>query len=99
MTHRLYNSRAWRTARANFLAEHPLCAYCQQQGYSTPATVVDHIIPHKGDLERFWDVGNWQPLCAPHHDSSKRRAERRGVNAIGCNASGAPLDPMHAWNK
>lgn len=29
---------------------------------------VDHIIPHKGDPELFWDQDNWQSLCKPHHD-------------------------------
>ena len=32
------------------------------------ATVVDHIIPHKGDQKLFWDTRNWQPLCKPCHD-------------------------------
>lgn len=34
----------------------------------TPATVVDHVIPHKGDKKFFWDENNWQPLCKRHHD-------------------------------
>ena len=33
-----------------------------------PATVVDHIIPHKGDMDIFWDEDNWQPLCKRCHD-------------------------------
>lgn len=32
------------------------------------ATVVDHIIPHKGDYERFWDRSGWQSLCKRCHD-------------------------------
>lgn len=32
------------------------------------ATVVDHIIPHKGDQYLFWDRSNWQPLCKLCHD-------------------------------
>jgi hypothetical protein len=35
----------------------------------TPATVVDHIIPHTGDPELFWDVDNLQGLCDPCHNS------------------------------
>ena len=34
----------------------------------TPATVVDHIIPHRGDKRLFWDEKNWQPLCKDCHD-------------------------------
>ena len=43
----------WRTARARFLRSHPLCAECMKQGNLTPATVVDHIIPHRGDMKLF----------------------------------------------
>ena len=34
----------------------------------TPATVVDHVIPHRGDRKLFWDEQNWQPLCKECHD-------------------------------
>jgi len=42
--------------------------HCQQRGKLTPATVVDHITPHRGDWDLFWDSSNWQPLCKPDHD-------------------------------
>lgn len=29
----------------------------------TPARVVDHITPHRGDVALFWDESNWQALC------------------------------------
>ncbi|WP_456297628.1 HNH endonuclease signature motif containing protein [Kineothrix alysoides] len=32
------------------------------------ATVVDHVIPHRGDPILFWDKRNWQPLCKTCHD-------------------------------
>ena len=57
----------WRKARARFLREHPLCVKCREQGKLTPATVVDHIIPHRGDPVLFWDENNWQPLCRDCH--------------------------------
>ena len=38
------------------------------QNKITPATVVDHIVPHRGDKKLFWDQSNWQPLCKEHHD-------------------------------
>jgi len=62
-----YNSK-WRKARKAFLARNPLCVHCKQEGKSTPATVVDHIEPHKGNQRLFWDKNNWQPLCKTHHD-------------------------------
>ena len=62
-----YDSR-WRKARTDFLHRNPLCVKCMAQGRITPATVVDHIIPHRGDRKLFWDEQNWQPLCKSCHD-------------------------------
>ena len=41
---------------------------CLQQGRYEKATVVDHITPHKGNQQLFWDRNNWQPLCKQCHD-------------------------------
>ena len=65
-------SGAWEKARKAYLERHKFCRYC-----GAAATVVDHIEAHKGDRERFWDRSNWQPLCAPCHNSAKQRAERK----------------------
>lgn len=62
-----YNSR-WQKARLKYLHSHPLCVLCREQGRLTEATVVDHIIPHRGDQKLFWDESNWQALCKPCHD-------------------------------
>ncbi|WP_297505916.1 HNH endonuclease [Ferrovum sp.] len=62
-----YGSR-WQRARAVFLSYHPLCAECNRQDRVTPASVVDHIKPHRGNQESFWDTKNWQSLCKPCHD-------------------------------
>lgn len=62
-----YNAE-WRKARKAFLQKHPLCSECRKVGKLTPATVVDHIIPHRGDRKLFWDENNWQPLCKDCHD-------------------------------
>lgn len=69
-----YNYR-WQQARAQYLRAHPLCCYCEREGLVTPATVVDHIIPHRGDERLFWDESNWAPLCARCHSSTKAREE------------------------
>ena len=63
----------WRKARADFLTMHPHCA---MPGCNGHASVVDHIIPHRGDQSLFWHRANWQPLCAPCHNSIKQRLER-----------------------
>lgn len=62
-----YDSK-WRKARTDYLKKHPLCVECMKEGRYTPATVVDHIKPHKCDKKLFWDKNNWQPLCKRHHD-------------------------------
>ena len=46
-----YDER-WRKARAAFLQKHPLCEICRAEGKLVPATVVDHIIPHRGDKRK-----------------------------------------------
>ena len=60
--------RAWKRIRDSYAASHPLCEECRKDGRLTPATVVDHIIPHRGDQRLFWDEHNWQPLCKSCHD-------------------------------
>ena len=61
-----YGSR-WQKARKRYLEAHPLCVECYRQGQYVKATDVDHIVPHRGDPELFWDEGNWQALCHSHH--------------------------------
>ena len=88
--HYLYNTRAWLDGRAAYLALHPLCVECQKQGVLSAATIVDHIMPHRGDPALFYDQSNWQPLCKRHHDAKtaaedggfgnqRRPGTRRGV--------------------
>jgi 5-methylcytosine-specific restriction protein A len=65
-------SRQWRRVSANFLRTNRWCAMCGK-----PADLVDHIIPHKGNPDLFWDKDkNWQSLCAHCHNSTKQRLER-----------------------
>ena len=71
-----YDGR-WRRVRKRYLARHPLCVFCRQAGRITPATVVDHIKPHKGDRVLFWDESNWQALCKPCHDAKTAREDGR----------------------
>lgn len=49
-----YDTR-WQKARRTYLMHHPLCVECMKDNVIEPATVVDHIIPHKGDMVLFWD--------------------------------------------
>ena len=43
--------------------------------------MVDHIIPHKGNLELFWDEDNLQALCKPCHDRKTAKEGRWGKKA------------------
>lgn len=69
-----YGSK-WQKARDLHLKEHPLCVHCQADGYVVAATVVDHIIPHKGDQKLFWRRSNWQSLCKTHHDQKTAKED------------------------
>jgi len=62
-----YGSK-WQKARQAFLFKHPLCRICEEKGIIQSANVVDHIIPHKGDMKLFWSRSNWQPLCTTCHN-------------------------------
>lgn len=67
---------SWRRARKRYLKAHPLCVRCQKQGKLVKATVVDHIVPHRGDEKLFRDVFNWQALCKNCHDRKTMTEDR-----------------------
>ena len=67
--------KRWQKARKLFLEAHPLCVKCLQEGIYMKATDVDHIIPHRGDPDLFWDQTNWQPLCHSHHSRKTRNED------------------------
>lgn len=49
---------------------------CAARGVAVPyASVVDHTVPHRGDMALFWDKTKWQSLCAHHHSAEKQRQE------------------------
>lgn len=62
-----YGSK-WRRVSKSYLEAHPLCEECRKRGIYTKATVVDHIVPHRGDQKLFWDQSNYQALCKKCHD-------------------------------
>jgi 5-methylcytosine-specific restriction endonuclease McrA len=70
---------AWQKASKAYLREHPLCVMCARLRRVTAATLVDHIEPHRGDMELFWNRRNWQSLCTTCHSSVKKREEAGGV--------------------
>ena len=93
---RLYDNMRWRKVRQMVLNDEPLCRMCLSINRTSPATVADHIKPHKNDINLFYDRDNLQSLCAPCHDSAKKMQERHGYSQ-GCDSRGYPLDADHPW--
>ena len=63
---------------AAFLRAHPLCqcpACDDGRKQVTVATVVDHIIPHRGDKTLFKDRTNWQSMAKSCHDAKTARED------------------------
>lgn len=88
-----YDSARWQRLRAFQLMIHPLCAICASRGEVKPATVVDHVTPHRGNWTAFV-TGELQSLCKPCHDGEKKIVELRGYSTkIG--VDGWPVDPAH----
>ena len=88
----------WQQARKGWLRKHPLCADHLKRGAYVQATVVDHIVPHKGDNGLFWDTDNWQSLCEDCHNIHKQTLEKSG-RELGCDLAGIPVDKNHHWNR
>lgn len=75
----------WQQVSKGFLRAHPLCQ-CPDclEGVKQlkPATVVDHIIPHRGDMNLFWNRNNWQAMAKECHDR-KTAKEDGGFRGMG----------------
>ncbi|KWR80342.1 HNH endonuclease [Cupriavidus metallidurans] len=65
----------WQRERAAYLKANPVCVEHRSVGRVVLATVVDHIVPHKGDQRLFWSRSNWQPLCKACHDAKTARED------------------------
>jgi 5-methylcytosine-specific restriction endonuclease McrA len=78
-----YKSARWQRLRAEVLTRDLYT--CQQTGvllsgkHPAPnSPVVDHIRPHRGRLELFWDPNNCQSVAKSWHDEVKQKMERSG---------------------
>ncbi len=65
----------WQQAREGYLRKHPLCVHHLQLDKTVLATDVDHITPHNGDMDLFWDSSNWQSLCHSCHSVKTARED------------------------
>ena len=73
----LYKSARWRNARKEFLKSHPYCYICGES-----AKIVDHIRPHRGNIDLFYDEENFQSMCWSCH-SKKTLKENNFFNGGG----------------
>lgn len=73
---KLYNNRRYRRLRSLFLQSNPLCIECKKNNKVVAAEVLDHIIPHRGNVELFWDENNWQSLCKTCHNAKSGRESK-----------------------
>jgi len=93
-----YQLNVWRRRRALQLKQHPLCVMCESRGVVTPATVADHVKPHRGDWNSF-RLGALQSLCSACHNAYKRRLDLDGYQSDLIDQDGWPIDPRHPANK
>lgn len=71
-----YHTARWQARAKDQLTREPLCAHCLRDGLVMAARVADHVVPHKGNDEAFWN-GELQSLCTSHH-GTKSAGERGG---------------------
>lgn len=73
-----YNGK-WRSLRQRWLGDRPFCgdrcsgrsgqhSLCASTDSETLGTVVDHIVPHRGNQVLMWDENNLQTLCLTCHN-------------------------------
>lgn len=70
-TRKWYCIEAWSDLRLTVLAEQPVCVDCKR----APSTQVDHIVPHRGEYEKFWNRANLQGMCSACHGRKTKRGE------------------------
>ena len=82
--HHLYNTRRWQRRAKLQLTEFPLCAMCLAREVVTPATVADHVVPHKGDHQLFY-LGIYSPsarFVTATARSSRRHTATNGTSGL-----------------
>jgi 5-methylcytosine-specific restriction enzyme A len=91
--HQWYGLMRWKKLRRAQLAKQPLCESCLKRDRVVPASVADHVVPHRGDEHLFW-TGALQSLCKHCHNGIKQQKETIGYSReIGLD--GWPTDPLH----
>lgn len=93
----LYGTTKWRKLRLMAAdRDEYTCRMCKRIiGFKFHS---DHIKPHNGDEELFYDLDNIQTLCKHCHNSHKQMEEIHGYTQA-CDENGMPTNPNHPWNK
>jgi 5-methylcytosine-specific restriction endonuclease McrA len=94
---KLYKGKRWSALRMQQLTRVPLCERCRKRKKLTPATVVHHVEPHRGDPVKFFNPANLESSCAPCHDGEAQSDERLAHRQIG--DDGWPVSPDHPANR
>lgn len=79
--HPFYLSSKWRGVkglRTMHLAKQPFCVVCKEEGKPfnkciPEVAIVDHIRPHRGRPNIFFDPDNLQTMCKSHHSKKTIR--------------------------
>ncbi|WP_439572622.1 HNH endonuclease [Phreatobacter sp.] len=73
---RWYKTARWQKLRWSVLVRDNFTCQCGCGTVvaDTSQLVCDHVRPHRGDPEKFWN-GPFQTLWKPHHDSWKQALE------------------------
>ena len=74
---RMYMDYAWDGLRYKQLKKEKFCRMCMDKGLYVEAKVVDHIEPHKGDIDLFRDETNLQSLCGRCHNAKSAQEMHR----------------------
>lgn len=87
----------WDKATRAFIAEHPLCQYCEAGVFGprcvAASALTDHLYPQRTYPEVFWRREWWVAACRSCHDGPKQAAEIAGAAALHAlaQALGRPL--------
>lgn len=72
----MYNTN-WVKYRIRFLHHNPQCYCCPNK-----SNIIDHIVPHKGNPELFWDITNFIPVCTTCHNTITALFDKHGSHLV-----------------
>ena len=79
-----YGCSAWKGARERYRAAHPLCELGDADGFTEPATLVDHVYEIEDGGKKL-DRMNFMSQCRPCHirkTAEMARRRKQGIDAV-----------------